>query len=536
MMKNSKNLTVNSINDINHVKKNIFSKFLKFFFFFGLGFSFLIFPSASLAGICVYDTDCPPNQICTAPPSGILQCVQKSCTSDTDCPDGRKCGTTKYCERGVLPPPPGSVPEGGACISSDQCANNLACKGGICSKCTEDLDCGVDIKFPWKCINGKCIQPIAPAPEKPKYKYEPVYPKLQIPIPGVPGLTEFAKVEIKGEPGERYIYIPWIGQYIAAIYGWAMGVVGILAVAMIVWGGVIYLTAGGIPERISTAKSYIISAISGLVLAFGSYLLLYTINPDLVKFGAMKIRVVERIEYSEAVLLTTSEDTIDPTEEIAPTPSFETCPIPLTNPTSENELKGGACGKGRPGPRTKEFMDKITTSEILQGAKSASEKIKIIAAAAIKCGIHFGSCGCTYDTIRSLAGASSGPATDSINHEELKTIMDKYCPPVDNAGNHDKNCVKEKKSAIKGEAYSKVVVDPQKYDDYIKTLAPGDKIVVFNANNSPLGTHSAVFVGWKSDGVANVLQGSWGKYPSEGTIRVKGEGSSPVVRIIKIKD
>jgi hypothetical protein len=145
--------------------------------------------------------------------------------------------------------------------------------------------------------DDKCtlLTPPPPKEKKPEYKYEPVYPTLQIPIPGVPGLTNFAKVEIKGPEGERYVYIPWISQYIAAIYGWAMGIVGILATVMILWGGIIYLTAGGIPERISTAKDYITSAIAGLLLAFGSYLLLYTINPSLVKFGAMKIAVVERV-------------------------------------------------------------------------------------------------------------------------------------------------------------------------------------------------------------------------------------------------
>jgi hypothetical protein len=160
------------------------------------------------------------------------------------------------------------------------------------------------------CREVEHCTPTPPPPEekKPEYKYEPVYPTLQIPIPGVPGLTNFAKVEIKGPEGERYVYIPWISQYIAAIYGWAMGIVGILATVMILWGGIIYLTAGGIPERISTAKDYITSAIAGLLLAFGSYLLLYTINPSLVKFGAMKIKVVERKSY-EALLAETTEDT-----------------------------------------------------------------------------------------------------------------------------------------------------------------------------------------------------------------------------------
>lgn len=306
----------------------------------------MIFPSVSQAR-CNSDAECPLHQIC--PTSGTEypnECVTWTCHSNTECPEGRICGTSGSCETPTHAP--GSVTKGGACTNTDDCQGAWACVDRICKECTTTDDCfgkgdcvsgtcactsnadcpGSDRPkchptqhacvecitnddCPGKnCTGGLCMG--APAPEE-KYKYEPVYPKLQIPIPGIPSLTEFAKVEIKGEPGERYVYIPWISQYIAAVYGWTMGIVGILATVMIVWGGVIYLTAGGTPERISTAKDYITSALAGLLLAFGSYLLLYTINPDLVKFGAMKIKVIERIDFEDQLSTTTADTGPDET-------------------------------------------------------------------------------------------------------------------------------------------------------------------------------------------------------------------------------
>lgn len=61
--------------------------------------------------------------------------------------------------------------------------------------------------------------------------------------------------------------------------------VSILAVLMIVVGGTQYILAGasGNPENIKDAKDRILYAIGGVVLALSSWLILNTINPDLLK-------------------------------------------------------------------------------------------------------------------------------------------------------------------------------------------------------------------------------------------------------------
>ncbi|MDD5031906.1 MAG: pilin [Patescibacteria group bacterium] len=77
---------------------------------------------------------------------------------------------------------------------------------------------------------------------------------------------------------------PSIAKYIQAIYNYAIGIVGILAAVVLMVGGVIWLTAGGSPEKVNEAKAWIGAALSGLVLALTSYMILNTINPDLVSF------------------------------------------------------------------------------------------------------------------------------------------------------------------------------------------------------------------------------------------------------------
>ena len=75
-----------------------------------------------------------------------------------------------------------------------------------------------------------------------------------------------------------------LGKLISQIYTWALAAASILALLMLVLGGYLYMTAGGNAQQSGKGASFILSAIVGLCLLFGSYLILKTINPDLVNF------------------------------------------------------------------------------------------------------------------------------------------------------------------------------------------------------------------------------------------------------------
>ncbi len=70
--------------------------------------------------------------------------------------------------------------------------------------------------------------------------------------------------------------------FVANFYSFALLLSGILAFGVIVWGGVKYATGRGNPSSESEAKSWITGALLGLLLLAGAYIVLQTVNPDIV--------------------------------------------------------------------------------------------------------------------------------------------------------------------------------------------------------------------------------------------------------------
>jgi len=64
-------------------------------------------------------------------------------------------------------------------------------------------------------------------------------------------------------------------------YNTSLGIGAILAFGIIVFAGVLYATGGAIPDNISNAKKWIWAALLGLLLLFGSFVLLRFIGPNL---------------------------------------------------------------------------------------------------------------------------------------------------------------------------------------------------------------------------------------------------------------
>lgn len=112
---------------------------------------------------------------------------------------------------------------------------------------------------------------------------------------GIPGLV-FSKisdiVQIE-EDGKKYAVIPFLGEYLSAIYRWGIIIIGILAVIMVMIGGVQWILSGGSSDRVTAAKKRITNAVIAIIIAVGSYTLLYTINPDLVNLRNVKLLTVQ---------------------------------------------------------------------------------------------------------------------------------------------------------------------------------------------------------------------------------------------------
>jgi Type IV secretion system pilin len=106
-----------------------------------------------------------------------------------------------------------------------------------------------------------------------------------------------SEVKIPGLPDKFEIKSTTLGFYIKVIYEYLLYVAGVLAVIVIMVGGFQWVAAGGNQSKIGEAKERIIGAIIGLFLALGSYLLLFTVNPDLVKIHDLNMPDIRPISF-----------------------------------------------------------------------------------------------------------------------------------------------------------------------------------------------------------------------------------------------
>jgi hypothetical protein len=74
-----------------------------------------------------------------------------------------------------------------------------------------------------------------------------------------------------------------LGQFLAALFKFGLAIAAALAVVMIVWGGVEIMLSESVMTK-TDGKKRVEDAIWGLLLALVSWLILWTINPDLVTF------------------------------------------------------------------------------------------------------------------------------------------------------------------------------------------------------------------------------------------------------------
>ena len=131
-----------------------------------------------------------------------------------------------------------------------------------------------------------------------------------------------------------------INEFIPGAIRLGVSIAAGLSVIFIMIGGIKYMTTdawGGKNE----AKSTIQNAIFGLLLVIGAYAILYTVNPDLVKFKLD----IKGIDGSAAI---TPPDGIDPDRGTGETDDPEICSncasIPSGVRVREPRNAGGACG------------------------------------------------------------------------------------------------------------------------------------------------------------------------------------------------
>lgn len=88
-----------------------------------------------------------------------------------------------------------------------------------------------------------------------------------------------------------------LAKYIKAFYDYGIAIGGILATIVLMGAGVLWLTSGGNDSKISQAKELIVGSIAGLAILFGSWVLLNTVNPDLLVLKEIKTKYLEMVVF-----------------------------------------------------------------------------------------------------------------------------------------------------------------------------------------------------------------------------------------------
>ncbi|MCX6738222.1 MAG: hypothetical protein NTY11_02310 [Candidatus Parcubacteria bacterium] len=84
-------------------------------------------------------------------------------------------------------------------------------------------------------------------------------------------------------------------SYIRYIYNFAIICGGLIALMSLIYGGFRFLTSAGNPAAITDARGQILAGLLGLVVIFGSYIILNELNPDLVSLRMPSVLTTGRM-------------------------------------------------------------------------------------------------------------------------------------------------------------------------------------------------------------------------------------------------
>jgi len=102
-----------------------------------------------------------------------------------------------------------------------------------------------------------------------------------------------------------------LAQYIISLYRFGVWFAISLSIFMIMFGGFQWLVSGGSPDRIGRAKGYISNALIGLILALASYIILETINPQLVNLEIPVVTLADQYSGLTAEWVECCNETTD---------------------------------------------------------------------------------------------------------------------------------------------------------------------------------------------------------------------------------
>ena len=189
----------------------------------------MLLNTSDIYAFCYDNADCNEGneEICDRTELQRIENQPGECVANTDgsCADNSDCGDDSICQSGRCVSGSrddiGDGDEGGSCLSSSDCMSGLNCVDSVCTNTVRGGDSGVGISNP--------------------------------------------------------ISYDTIIELISAVLRVAIGLIGVLAVASFVYGGILYMTSGGSDEQSSKAKKVLGYAVMGLIVSILSYVIVSTV-------------------------------------------------------------------------------------------------------------------------------------------------------------------------------------------------------------------------------------------------------------------
>ncbi|MEI7741415.1 MAG: pilin [bacterium] len=160
-------------------------------------------------------------------------------------------------------------------------------------------------------------------------------PVLAADLPTAPAKQIDLSISIGGKKS-----VADLPQYLGILYKWFVGAAMVIAAFMITFGGFQYMLAGGVPKLAALGKKRIINSLIGLLLAIGSYVLLYQLNPGFVELKLPDIREIKNVPLPGALC--------DNPKYLSKCDCGVTCEGPAVGmPEGKKCLGMGNCGTGK---------------------------------------------------------------------------------------------------------------------------------------------------------------------------------------------
>lgn len=162
----------------------------------------------------------------------------------------------------------------------------------------------------------------------------PVIPILNVPIPGL----DLSQSVVK-EGGE--VRTNLLSLYVAGVFRYLLIFASVMAVSMLMVGGLEYVVSGGNSKRVERAKKRIRGALIGLVLLFAAYDLAFLLDPRTTAFRSLNLQYIQAVEIN-------NETPAGFTTNFTPATESGSLQLPLYDQTQYSSYAYGpaSCNKG----------------------------------------------------------------------------------------------------------------------------------------------------------------------------------------------